>query len=495
MDTKNALHRYRWLGYTAVIAASVMDLLDSTVANVAAPAIRAGLGGSYADLQWIAAGYTLAMAVALLTGGRLGDMYGRKRILLAGIAGFTLTSMVCATAQSPEMLILARIAQGVCGAVMLPQGFGLTRDLFPAAEMKKAWGIFGPLMGLSAVMGPIIAGVLIHADLFGTGWRMIFGINLPIGAFAFVMGWKYLPDVAPTARGARLDVPGVLLAGTGAFLLVFPLVQGRELGWPTWVRVMLVASLPVLAVFARYQVLRKRSGRTPLVEPSVFTKRAYVSGVAFAIAFTASMGGMILTLGIFLQLGLGYTALHSSLTTAPWALGALFGSAFGGIMMTRLGRRILHLGLILMGGGLLALYGVFQWAGADITDWEFAAPLLVGGAGMGMIFVPLFDIILNGVDGHEIGSASGTLQALQQLGMTLGFAVLGTVFFNILGGAKPGPAGHIDAALHAAGTTALCTVGLIALAFVLGFFLPKTVRSAEEEPVPVAEPAREPALV
>ncbi|MEV6009627.1 MFS transporter [Streptomyces sp. NPDC051976] len=484
----------RWLGYTAVLAASVMDLLDSTVANVAAPSIRTGLGGSYADLQWIAAGYTLAMAVALLTGGRLGDVYGRKRVLLAGVAGFTLSSMLCATAQTPSMLIVARIVQGACGAVMLPQGFGLTRDLFPPQEMKKAWGVFGPLMGLSAVLGPVIAGVLIHADLFGTGWRMIFGINLPIGVLALVMGWKYLPDVTPSARGTRLDAAGMALAGSGAFLLVFPLVQGRELGWPGWTLAMLGGSLPVLALFALHQVRRSRAGRMPLVEPSVFTKRAYVSGVGFAIAFTASMGGMILTLGVFLQLGLGYSALHSSLTTAPWALGALFGSAFGGITMHRLGRRVLQLGLVLMGVGILALYGVFQWAGAGITHWDFVAPLLIGGFGMGMIFVPLFDIILNGVEPHEMGSASGTLQSLQQLGMTLGIAVLGTVFFDILGPSRPGNPAHVAKALDAASTTALCTAGLIALAFALAFFLPRTARP-QEEPAAAEEQAPERELV
>jgi EmrB/QacA subfamily drug resistance transporter len=480
----------RWLGYTAVLAASVMDLLDSTVANVAAPSIRAGLGGSYADLQWIAAGYTLAMAVALLTGGRLGDTYGRKRVLLAGIAGFTLSSVLCATAQTPATLIVARIVQGVCGAVMLPQGFGLTRDLFGPAEMKKAWGVFGPMMGLSAVLGPVIAGVLIHADLLGSGWRMIFAINLPIGVLALVLGAKYLPDVAPTARGARLDAAGVGLAGSGAFLLIFPLVQGRELGWPAWTLAMLGAAFPVLCGFALHQVRRQRAGRTTLVEPSVFTKRSYVSGVVFAIAFTASMGGMILTLGVFLQLGLGYGALHASLTTAPWALGALFGSAFGGITMQRLGRRVLHLGLVLMGGGVLGLYAVLQSAGAGITHWDFVAPLLVGGAGMGMIFVPLFDIILGGVEAHEIGSAAGTLQALQQLGMTLGIAVLGTVFFNVLGPGAPGSPAHVAKALDAASTTALCTAGLTAFAFLLAFFLPKAARAADEGAVADA-PAEE----
>jgi EmrB/QacA subfamily drug resistance transporter len=453
----------RWLGYTAVLAAAVMDLLDSTIANVAAPSIRTSLGGSYADLQWIAASYTLAMAVALLVGGRLGDMFGRKRVLLTGMAGFVAGSAVCAAAQSTSMLITARLLQGAFGAVMIPQCFAIPREIFSPQESKKAWGIFGPLMGLSAVLGPVVAGILIHADLFGTGWRMIFGINLPIGIAALAVGAKFLPDVTPAARGVRLDAAGVLLAGAGAFLLVFPLVQGRELGWPAWTLVMLAASLPVLAGFARHQVLRSRAGLSPLVEPSVFRKRSYVAGVAFAIAFTASMGGMILTLGVFLQVGLGYTALHSALATAPWAVGALFGSAASAMLMGRLGRRILHIGLVLMGSGVLGLYAVFQTAGASLTAWQLLAPLVVGGAGMGAIFVPLFDIILGGVEPHEIGSASGTLQAVQQLGMTLGIAVLGTVFFDVL---------NTHSAVAAASVTALSTTALTALAFALAFALP-----------------------
>ncbi|WUH93685.1 MFS transporter [Streptomyces sp. NBC_00433] len=481
-DSSPAAQPGRWLGYTAVLAASVMDLLDSTIANVAAPSIRTSLGGSYADLQWIAASYTLAMAVALLVGGRLGDMFGRKRVLLTGMAGFVLGSLVCAAAQNPSMLVTARIVQGAFGAVMIPQCFAIPREIFSPQEVKKAWGIFGPLMGLSAVLGPVVAGVLIHADLFGAGWRMIFGINLPIGLAALVIGWRFLPAVTPAARGVRLDALGVLLAGAGAFLLVFPLVQGRELGWPGWTLAMLAASIPVLGVFALHQVRRSRAGLSPLVEPSVFRKRSYVSGVAFAIAFTASMGGMILTLGVFLQVGLGYTALHSALATAPWAVGALFGSAGGAIFMGSLGRKVLHIGLLLMGAGVLGLYGVFQTAGADLTAWQLAGPLVVGGAGMGMIFVPLFDIILGGVEPHEIGSASGTLQAVQQLGMTLGIAALGTVFFNVLG------RGHAAAAVDAASTTALCTAALIALAFALGFFLPRAARPAADEPAPA--PAR-----
>ncbi|MCO6005555.1 MFS transporter [Actinoallomurus purpureus] len=549
-DEKTAApYRWRWLAFSAVLASSVMDLLDSTVINTAAPAIRASLGGSYATLQWMAAGYTMALAVMLLIGGRLGDMFGRKRMLLVGVAGFTVASVACATAASPTMLIVSRVLQGTFGAVMLPQGFGLIRDLFPPEEMKKAWTAFGPVMGLSAVLGPIIGGTLIHADLFGTGWRMIFLVNVPIGAFALTVAARFLPATPPAVRSARLDLPGIALAASGTFMLIFPLVQGRELGWPTWIKALLACSLPVLTLFAAYQVRRKRTGATPLIEPGVFTRRSYTSGVLFAIAFTGAMGGTLLTLGIFMQVGLGYSPLRASLTTAPWAFGAMVGSAASGMLMVKLGRTLLHIGLVGMGAGLAVLYAVFEYAGPGVTSVDFLVPLLIGGVGMGMIFVPLFDIILGEVTDHEVGSASSTLQAVQQLGMSLGVAVIGTVFFGLLGAQAhhnfdsaaaprlraaltragvPAPAQapivagvrtcvhdreaekdpdtvpascratggsaspavvravttagldtHRRDALDAAETTALLTIGLIVLAFGLGFLLPRQARGSE----------------
>jgi EmrB/QacA subfamily drug resistance transporter len=422
----------RWLAFAAVLAASVMDLLDGTVTSVAGPAIRRSLGGTYADLQWLGAGYTLAMAVMLLTSGRLGDMFGRRRMLLIGMAGFTAASVACAFAWSADALIAGRVLQGAFGAVMLPQGFGLLRDIFPPAQMGRAFAVFGPVMGLSAILGPILGGALVDADLLGTSWRMIFGVNVPVGLLAFAAGAAYLPSAAPAARRG-LDVTGMALAAAGTFLLVFPLVQGRELGWPSWVLLMLAAAIPVLAGFALHQVRRRRSGATPLVEPSVFGKRPYLSGVVFAVIFCAAMGGTVLTLGLLLQVGLGYSPVQASLTTAPWGLGAFIGTAISGSLMARLGRLLLHCGLALMAAGLAGLYLALQLAGAGVGSLHLVAPLLVGGVGLGMIFMPLFDIILAGVAAHEVGSASSALQALQQLGMSLGIAVLGTVFFGLLG--------------------------------------------------------------
>jgi MFS family permease len=207
MTTSSTPQKIQWMAFAAVLAAMMMDLLDATIASVAGPSIAADLGGSHADLQWIGAAYTLAMAVGLLVGGRLGDMFGRKRMLLIGAGGFTLASVLCAAAPSAETLIGFRALQGIVGAVMLPQVFGLIRDIFPPKEMGKAWGILGPVSGLSAVLGPIVAGLLIDADLLGTGWRMIFLINVPIGAFVLIAGAKEIPNVAPARPTAASTSP------------------------------------------------------------------------------------------------------------------------------------------------------------------------------------------------------------------------------------------------------------------------------------------------
>jgi len=471
--TTTSSDRWRWLAFAAALAATLMDLLDSTIANVAAPAIRKDLGGSYADLQWIAAAYTLAMAVMLLTGGRLGDIFGRKRMLMIGAAGFTAASVASALAPSVESLIAFRAIQGGVGAVMVPQVFGLIRDLFKPQEMGKAFAILGPACGLSAILGPVVSGLLIDADVFSTGWRMIFLVNVPIGAFVLVAGAKHLPNVAPTARTKRFDLVGVAVAAIGAFLLVYPLVQGRELGWPGWSKAMLAASIPVLAAFAAHQVRRKRSGAAPLIETSIFRTRSYVSGIGFAVVFLGAMGGVTLTLGILLQLGLGYSPIHASLTTAPFALGGFIGSAAGGMLMQKVGRTIVQAGLAVMGIGLLGLYAVLEHAGTGVGTWDIVGPMLVSGIGMGAIWVPMFEIIVGDVADHEVGSASGVLQAVQQLGMSLGIAAIGTVFFGALGA----HAGRADF-LRAAELTTLITVGLIAAAFAVSHLLPRQVRQA-----------------
>jgi EmrB/QacA subfamily drug resistance transporter len=436
-ETKAAApYRYRWIALFVILAAEVMDLLDSLVTTIAGPSIRLDLGGSYALIQWLGAAYTLAMAIGLLTGGRLGDIFGRQRMFLIGAAGFTLASLGCALSQAPGELIAARTVQGLFGAVMLPQGLGMIRQMFTdPKEMAKAFGAFGPVMGLGAVAGPILAGWLVDADYFGSGWRMIFFINVPLGIFAVLGALRFLPDFR-LPQPPRLDLIGVLFAAGGAFLLLFPLVQGRELDWPVWCFVMLAAGLVVFGVFSFFESRRERNGLDPLVTPSLFRKRAFTGGLALGMVFFGALIGTGLIFTFYLQIGLGYAPLKAGLSTLPQALGTIvgFGLAAAGLTV-KLGRRLLQLGTVIM---LVATAGFAYtvWlAGSGINPYQMIPSLLFLGIGMGLAMAPFFNIVLAGVDDHETGSASGALTSVQQLGGAFGIAVLGTIFFALLPGA------------------------------------------------------------
>lgn len=494
-------YRWRWAALFVILAAEVMDMLDALITTIAAPTIRAELGGAASTVQWLTAGYTLAMAVGLITGGRLGDLYGRKRMFLIGAFGFTVGSLLCALAQSPEMLIGSRVLQGLFGAVMLPQGLGLIKEMFPPKEMAAAFGAFGPVMGMSSVGGPALAGWLVQADLLGTGWRMIFLINLPLGLAALLAGLKYLPAprtahiAGTTARGAaaapatRLDLTGAVLAAIGAGLIVYPLVQGRELGWPAWTFALMAASAVVFAIFAWYEVRTQRAGGDPLVVPSLFRKRAFSGGLVVGLVFFSGMTGFALVFSLYTQMGLHYSPLKAGLAQIPWSIGMVAG--FGAAQaVQRFGRRVIHVGTAIMAAGVVGIVGTLQAAGLGVTPWQLTPALVVTGLGMGLLMAPFFDIVLAGVEPHETGSAGGTLTAIQQLGSSLGVAVLGTVFFGMLG--APSPA-HQDGGFGTAMKATLwIEVGMLALTFLVTFLLPLRARHEDEsaqEPTPAPLPA------
>ncbi|WP_127500035.1 MFS transporter [Actinoplanes solisilvae] len=451
---QRAPYRYRWVALFVILAVEVMDLLDALVTNIAGPAIRAELGGSYSLIQWLGAAYTLAMAIGLLTGGRLGDIFGRRRMFLIGAAGFTLASLLCGLAQTPGQLIVGRAIQGLFGAVMLPQGLGMIKQMFSPAEQAKAFGAFGPVMGLSSVGGPVLAGWLVDADFFGAGWRMIFFINLPLGVFAVIGALKFLPEFK-SERAPRLDGLGVLLAALGAFLLLYPLVQGRELGWPVWCFVLLAAGLVVFGLFSIYESRRERRGLDPLVTPSLFRKRAFSGGLAVGLVFFAALIGTSLVFTFYLQVGLGYSPLKAGLTTLPQALGSVAGFVVAGSGLSeRLGRRLLLIGTAVMMAGTAGFMTTVWLAGGAISPWRLIPALVVTGAGMGLAMAPFFNIVLAGVDDEETGSASGALTSVQQLGGAFGVAVLGTIFFALVPGQV---AQHVDdsaASLRSVLTTA-----------------------------------------
>ncbi|GAA4237406.1 MFS transporter [Actinomadura meridiana] len=425
-------YRWRWAALFVILAGEVMDMLDMLITNIAAPTIRTDLGGSAATVQWLAAGYTLAMAVGLITGGRLGDLYGRRRMFLIGAAGFTVGSLLCGLATSPEMLVGSRVTQGLFGALMLPQGIGMIKQMFTAKEMSAAFGMFGPVMGLSSVGGPVLAGWLIDADLFGTGWRMIFLINLPLGAAAVLAGLRFLP-AGRSAHATRLDLPGAALASLAAGLLIYPLVQGREHDWPAWTFLMMAASLVVWGLFAWYEARKQRAGGDPLIVPSLFRKRGFTGGLVVGLVFFTGMTGIALVLALFFQMGLGFSPLKAGLAQIPWSAGIILGFGLAQALRS-LGRTVIHGGIVIMAAGVVAFNVTLRYVGVDVTAWPLVPALVVTGLGMGLLMAPFFDIVLASVEPEETGSAGGTLTAVQQLGAALGAAVLGTIFFGLLGG-------------------------------------------------------------
>ncbi|MDH6541102.1 MFS transporter [Streptomyces sp. SPB4] len=460
-EPPKAPYPHRWAVLAVVLAAEVMDLLDATITGVAAPAIAADLGGGRETAQWLQAAYTLPFAVLLITAGRLGDRYGRRRLFLLGAAGFTLASVLCAAAPGPAWLVAARAAQGAAGALLLPQGFGIVKETFEGPEQARAFGLFGPVMGVCAVGGPVLGGLLAGADLFGTGWRLVFLVNLPLGLAALAGAVHWIPRTVPDG-GARLDVPGMLLAGAASGALVYPLVQGRELGWPAW-SIALAAAGPLgFWLFARHQ--RRRP--SPLVAPTLLANRGYTGGIAVAVAFFAAFTGLMLVLSLFLQGPLGLSPEGAGYSVAPLALGIALTAGPAGGLAQKHGRLVIQAGIVLsaLGLGLLA-----ATAGGAVDGWRLLPGTFVTGLGMGLVIPPLFDVILAGVADHEVGSASGVLNAVQQLANAVGVALLVTVWSAFTDhGRGPGAA---------LGGTALATAGLLAVALLLSVRLPRTARA------------------
>ncbi len=448
----------RWLVFGVVLCAEVMDLLDSTVVNVAGPSIRADLGGGASTLQWLGASYTLTFAVLLITSARLGDIVGRRRLFLIGAAGFTAASALCALAPGPGVLIACRVVQGGFGAVLIPQGFGMLNEVFSEEEMPKVFGLFGPIVGVAAVAGPILAGGLVDLNLLGTGWRLVFLINLPVGIAALALALRVLPRTV-AAAGTRLDVPGTLLVGAAAFALVYPLIQGREAGWPAWCFVLLGVGAVLLGAFVAYESRRRGA---PLIERSLMRNRAFTSGLALALAFFASVGGLLLVLSLFCQVGEGFSAARTGLTLTPLSAGMVAAMLGSFALVERFGRSLIQVGIVVtaLGLGLLAAMVAGK---SDVPVWTLVPGTVLAGAGIGLVFGQLFDVILTGVPGLEIGSASGVLNATQQLAFALGIAGVATLFFAELGRRPSGDALAI---------TALATLAPLAIALVLAFRLP-----------------------
>jgi len=438
--TESNGYKHRWLVLVVVLAAEIMDLFDSTIVNVAGPTLAEKLGASSSDLQWVIGGYTLALGSGLILGGRLGDRYGRRNMFLFGLAGFTIASLLCAIAPTVGVLIALRFVQGFLGAMLLPQGFGLIRESFTPQEFGKAFAAYGPAFGLGGILGPVIGGFIIQANIADLGWRAVFLVNLPIGVAAFVISYLYLPKSVGD-KAVRVDVIGALLVMLASGLLVYPLIKGQDAGWPLWTYLMLAGSAVVFVVFAWMERIAASKGKSPLIDASIFKKRAYTFGLAGLGLYFAGFTGVYLILSLFLQFGERFTSAGAGLGNIPIALGAAIGGGIsGGFLAEKIGGRV-----TLQIGAAVQLVGVaLMWfavpSTANFTIWQLVPALVVSGIGTGFIAAPIFDTVLATVESRQSGSASGVLSAVQSVMSSVGVAIFGTVFFHYakLGAADAG---------------------------------------------------------
>ncbi|TDD74828.1 MFS transporter [Actinomadura darangshiensis] len=405
-----------------------MTLLDVSIVNVALPSIRSGLHASEAELQWILWGYALTFGLVLVPSGRLGDARSRRAVFMSGLALFTVASAAAGIAPTILFLVLARLVQGVAGGILNPQVAGLIQQLFRGADRGRAFGALGAVIGVATAVGPLLGGGLIALAGAEEGWRWVFYVNVPVGVVALFLAWRLLP--APVYGDRQgLDPPGVLLLGAGVVCVLLPLVQEQQWhGALKWLLVLAGAAL--IAVFAAWE----RRARAPMIDLALFRLRSYTLGVAIALLFFAGFTAIFFIFTLYLQNGLGYSALGAGLAITPFALGSGSASAIGGRIVSRYGRPLVAAGLCLVLVGLGAAWVAVELEPGRGVAWATAAPLLVAGLGTGFVISPNQTLTLSEVDYTEGGSAAGVLQTGQRVGTAMGIAAVGSVFFAALGG-------------------------------------------------------------
>ncbi|MEV0235353.1 MFS transporter [Nonomuraea sp. NPDC050786] len=403
-----------------VLVAVYMTTLDFFVANLAVPSIRADLGAGDAAVQFVIAGYGLAYAASLIVAGRLGDLYGHRRVFAAGLALFTVASAACGFAPDAGSLVAARVVQGVAAALLAPQVLALLGVMYEGAALARAFTWYGGAVGLAGVSGQALGGLMVAADPAGLGWRACFLVNVPIGAVALSLTRRLLPRTEGSARD--LDLAGAALVGAGLVAVVLPLVEGREQGWPPWTWLCLGGAGPILAAFVRRQRRLAAAGRAPLLDLAVFGERGFAGGlVAVALLFGTS-AGLSFVLALYLQEGLRLGPLAAGAVCTALNAGFFLGSLRAGRVPPIVAASVLLLGLALLG----------HLMGA--APYQVALALLVTGAGMGLLMSPLISSVLSGVRPERAGAAAGVLGTVQEAGGVLGSTVTGTAFFDALDG-------------------------------------------------------------
>lgn len=414
----------RWLALLVLLTGTLLPPLDFFIVNVALPVIQADLGATSSVTQLVISVYAAAYAVTLVLGGRLGDLYGRKRVFLVGMVGFGAASALCGLAPSAGVLVVGRLFQGITAAVMAPQSLASIHAIFPAGEKTRALGMYGVTFGLASVAGQLLGGVLVSTDSFGLGWRAVFLINLPIIVFAVPAALAWVRE-SRSEQAARLDVAGTLLLAAGLLALVVPLIVGRERGWPWWSLGVLALSAPLLVAFWRYEKAEERSGRVPLLLPSLLAPGLRRS--LAAAFFFYSLAPFFMLFAVYEQAGLGHDTLAAGLAILPLGLGFLLGPACTAVVARRLGSNTAAFGMALEAAGVL-LAAALAWSNVPSC---LPLPLLVIGLGQGIALPALVRLNVDQVDARWVGLASGLVSATLQISAAVCTAVIGGLFFTL----------------------------------------------------------------
>ena len=450
-----------WGILVVVMMASALDLIDSTITNIAAPTITRDLHGGDALIKWLGAAYSLALGVLLVVGGRLGDKFGQRRMFILGMSGFTVASGLAGFAPDSALLIIARALQGGFGAMMIPQGVAIMTKTFPPKMKTTAFSIYGPVLGLAGVGGPILAGFLIDANIAGLGWRPIFLINLVLGTLGLTAAYRLLPrhDAADHDSTVAVDGWGAGLLAAAMFGMLFGLIEGSTNGWHSGPIAAVCAGAAFFAAFA----YRQRTSPDPLIRASLLRNRRFTSGVLIGLAVFAATSGLLYVLSLFIQEGLHESPRGAALGLVPMTIGIIAASGACLALLPRLGRNLVFIGILVILGGCFWFYSLIHGSGTHLGLWDLAGPMFVTGLGMGVGYTTIFNVALGDVEAEEAGSASGSLSSIQQLANGIGSAVVTTVFFQTASGGLA----------HAAQTSLIVVLIVAAVAFPAVFLMPR----------------------
>jgi EmrB/QacA subfamily drug resistance transporter len=471
-----AVPRRAWTALIVLMTGMFMALLDTTIVNVALPTIRSTLDASEATLSWIISGYALAFGLVLIPAGRIGDRIGHKWVFFTGLALFTVASLFCGLAQNDLQLIIARVVQGIAGGLFVPGVTAMIQLMFPGRVRGKAFAIMGAVIGVSTAIGPILGGLIIEAFGDENGWRLVFWVNLPIGAAALVAAALLLPGGSEGPTKAGNDWFGLLLLSAGLVGILVPLIEGQDQGWPLWTYLTLAAGVLLIAAFALWELRVVRHDKVPLVPPHLFSHAQFTGGVVLALVYFAAFTSIFFTISILWQAGLGHTALESGIVSVPFAIGSIIGAAQSDRLARLLGRNVLVFGAALLAIGLIWVWLVLLLVPAgDLTNWELLVPLFIAGVGNGCFIAPNAQFIVATVDRSEAGAASGVIGVMQRVGSAIGIAVIGSVLFGTLDVKGPTPGALAEAFTTSSAAALGVSAALSVVAFLLVFALPRRV--------------------